>query len=61
MARRPSRHAQRTHAIAQLLTDVPATASAGEVDRHWRYAHLVLALAPFVVFGITAFVLVQRS
>jgi hypothetical protein len=62
VARRPSRHDQRTHTIAQLLTDVPAVASSGEVDRHWRYGHLALALAPFVVFGITAAVLLsQRS
>jgi hypothetical protein len=61
VARRPSQHDQRTHAVAQLLTDVPATAGVGEVERHWRYGHLALSLAPFVVFGITAAVLLQRS
>jgi hypothetical protein len=60
VARRPSRHAQRTHAIARLLTDVPEHASVGEVERHWRYGHLTLALAPFVVAGITAAVLLPR-
>jgi hypothetical protein len=60
IARSPARHAKRTHAIAQLLTDVPAVASVCDVERHWRYGHLALALAPFVVFGITAAVLLQR-
>jgi hypothetical protein len=60
VARRPSRHDQRTHAVAQLLTEVPATASTGEVARHWRYGHIALALAPFLIFGITAAILLKQ-
>jgi hypothetical protein len=59
-ARRPSRHDQRTHGVAQMLTDVPAGASVGEVERHWRYAHLALALAPIMVFAVAAAVLLLR-
>jgi len=61
ITRRPSRHSQHTHAIAQLLTDIPAAPSVGEVERRWRYAHLALALAPFVTFGITAVILIRHT
>ncbi|MCP2323333.1 hypothetical protein HDA40_001840 [Hamadaea flava] len=59
ITRRPSRHSHHTHAIAQLLTDIPAATSVGDVERHWRYARLALALAPLLVFGVA--VLMLRS